>query len=207
MANALGEVLTSIELNLKTPKKGIICEQLNKLKNCIENGLGIYNDDKPYILQCLEEINKIQDTINPKTGPWQQRILTFRKMVFRLRCSNDPIKMKMSKVMRSFFRGLFVGGDNLEMPDDNLDLERWFKTPKGHERRINGHSHAGTRIVYEGPTLMPTLDVHRRMDKPFTVDDLLPYAHVRIPSTQEAAMLRHRAMKCGNSKKKGLQHY
>jgi hypothetical protein len=33
-----------------------------------------------------------------------------------------------------------------------LDLERWFKRPKGHERRLHGRRHAGVRIVQQGPT-------------------------------------------------------
>jgi hypothetical protein len=33
------------------------------------------------------------------------------------------------------------------LPVDNLALERAFRLPKGHERRIHGHAHAGVRIV------------------------------------------------------------
>ena len=44
------------------------------------------------------------------------------------------------------------------MPRDNLDLERWFRVPKGHERRIHGRCHAGVRIVQEGATMLLALD-------------------------------------------------
>jgi len=40
-----------------------------------------------------------------------------------------------------------VGGEAADFPTDNVDLERWFKGPKGHERRIHGQSHAGVRMV------------------------------------------------------------
>ena len=53
--------------------------------------------------------------------------------------------------MLSFLPGLFVGEDKFEEIRDNLDLERWFRLPKSHERRIHGHRHAGMRIVLEGP--------------------------------------------------------
>jgi hypothetical protein len=60
----------------------------------------------------------------------------------------------MGRVMASFAPGLFVGGDEADLPQDNLNLERWFRQPKGHERRIHGHQYAGVRLVQEGPTLL-----------------------------------------------------
>ncbi len=65
-------------------------------------------------------------------------------------------------IMTSFELGLFAGGDNADLPRDNLDLERWFRQPKGHERRIHGRCPAGVRIVQEGPTLVLALDAHHR---------------------------------------------
>ena len=63
-------------------------------------------------------------------------------------------------------------------PHDNLDLERWFRLPKSHERRIHGHHHAGIRIVREGATLIPTLDAHSRHPGVFTEDELIGFAIV-----------------------------
>ena len=60
--------------------------------------------------------------------------------------------------MRSFRAGLFAGGDAFDQIHDKLDLERWFRLTKGHERRIHGHRHAGVRILQEGPTLVHALD-------------------------------------------------
>ena len=56
----------------------------------------------------------------------------------------------MAKVMLSFVAGLFVGAGKFEEIKDNLDLERWFRLPKSHERRIHGHRHAGIRIAGSG---------------------------------------------------------
>ena len=74
--------------------------------------------------------------------------------------------------------------------------------PKGHERRIHGHRHAGIRIVLEGPTLVHALDAHAAHPEPFTVDDLLPYWGARAPQCQEQALNRRRIMRKARSKKK-----
>jgi len=78
---------------------------------------------------------------------------------------------------------------------DNLDLERWFKGPKGHERRIHGHRHAGVRIVRQGPTLMLALDAHVHHKEPFTVDDLTPYRLAGVPQSQQEAVKRGKIMR------------
>ena len=106
----------------------------------------------------------------------------------------------MAKVMASFQPGLFVGGDAPDQPRDNLDLERWFRHPKAHERRIHGHKHAGVRIVQEGPTLVHALDVHLRREHPLTSHELLPYRDATPPASQEQAIARRKVMRRARSK-------
>ena len=72
----------------------------------------------------------------------------------------NPIHQHMATLMISFLAGLFVGAGKFEEIKDNLDLERWFRLPKSHERRIHGRRHAGIRIVQDGPTLVLALDAH-----------------------------------------------
>jgi hypothetical protein len=84
--------------------------------------------------------------------------------------------------MSSCQPGVFVGGETADFPEDNLDLERWFKRPKGHERRMHGRRHAGVRLVQQGPTLMLALDAHVHHSARFTVEDLEPYRHSRVPA-------------------------
>src|SRR5262249_23233281 len=98
--------------------------------------------------------------------------------------------------------GWFVGGEAADLPPDNLDLERWFKGPKGHERRIHGHRHAGVRSVWQGPTLMLALDAHVHHDGPFTVEDLEPYGRARVPESQQQAVERGKIMRQARSRKK-----
>ena len=84
---------------------------------------------------------------------------------------------------------------------DNLDLERWFRLPKGHERRIHGHRHAGVRIVIEGATLVHALDAHAAHPEQFTAADLLPYRTAREPPCQTQALNRRKIMRKARSKK------
>ena len=108
----------------------------------------------------------------------------------------------MVQVMTSFLAGLFVGEGTWEQIRDNLDLERWFRLPKSHERRIHGHRHAGIRIVLEGPTLVHALDAHATHPGTFTIDDLLPYRAAREPPGQQQALARRTIMRKARSKKK-----
>lgn len=120
----------------------------------------------------------------------------------RFEQAEDPIHATMAVVMLSFCAGLFVGEDKFPDLTDNLDLERWFRLPKSHERRIHGHRHAGVRIVQEGPTLVHALDAHAAHPEPFTVADLLPYRTAREPLCQQQALHRRKIMRKARSKKK-----
>lgn len=110
--------------------------------------------------------------------------------------------LQMAGVMAGFVAGLFVGEATFDEIRDNLDLERWFRLPKSHERRIHGHRHAGVRIVQEGPTLVHALDAHLAHPEPFTVDDLLAYRTAPEPACQREALQRRKIMKKARSKKK-----
>jgi hypothetical protein len=123
-------------------------------------------------------------------------------LIDRFSRKEDPIHRQMVQVMMSFLAGLFVGEGKFEAVRDNLDLERWFRLPKSHERRIHGHRHAGIRIVLEGPTLVHALDAHAAHPGPFTVNDLLPHRGARAPQCQEQALNRRKIMRKARSKKK-----
>jgi hypothetical protein len=122
-------------------------------------------------------------------------------LIARFEGTDDPIHRQMAVVMTSFLAGLFVGEGTFEEIRDNLDLERWFRLPKSHERRIHGHRHAGIRIVLEGPTLVHALDAHAARPGPFTVEDLLPYRAAREPPCQARALNRRTIMRKARSPK------
>ena len=108
----------------------------------------------------------------------------------------------MARVMLHFVAGLFVGVGKFEEWTDNLDLERWFRLPKSHERRIHGRRHAGIRLVLEGPTLVHALDTHAAHPEPFTAEDLLPYRTAKEPTCQREAVARRKIMRKARSKTK-----
>ncbi|MCI0354711.1 MAG: hypothetical protein L0099_06700, partial [Acidobacteria bacterium] len=129
----------------------------------------------------------MQQTLDPLRGSVRQRRRRFRRLQKRLSRSGDPVRVQMAVVMAAFVVGLFAGGDGTGWPEDNLDLERWFRLPKGHERRIHGHKHAGVRIVQEGATLVLVLDAHRSHPEPFRREELENYRGAQRPPEEAAA--------------------
>ncbi len=140
-------------------------------------------------------------TLDPQTGRVAQRRVRFALLQERFGSGDTAFHQHVSQLMASWVLGLFVGGNAVDVPWDNLDLERWFRLPKGHERRIHGHRHAGIRLVLEGPTLMPVLDAHQEHDGLFTAEELHPYRHHPAPADQEAALHRRRLMRRARSPK------
>jgi len=138
---------------------------------------------------------------HPANGSATDRQQRFADLVESFAAKSDAVHKHMVKVMSSFQLGLFAGGD-LECVEDNLELERWFRLPKGHERRIHSHRHAGVRIVQEGATLLPALDAHLHHAEPFMQEDLLPYRHADIPACQREAVARRKIMRKARSKKR-----
>jgi hypothetical protein len=151
----------------------------------------------------VRELQAVDSTLRPSdevTG--REREVRFRLLQEAWQSSADPVYQHFAKMLSSFEPGLFVGGEAADFPADNLDLERWFKGPKGHERRIHGHRHAGVRIVWQGPTLMLALDAHVHHESPFTVADLEPYGYARVPESQQQAVDRGKIMRQARSRKK-----
>jgi len=74
--------------------------------------------------------------------------------------------------------------------------------PKGHERRIHGHRHAGVRIVQEGPTLLLALDAHGTHPEPFTAHDLEPYQDMSPLPVRSRLSIDAKLMRKARAKKK-----
>jgi hypothetical protein len=116
----------------------------------------------------------IQATRAPDGGPWAARQAPLQGLPEQCRASDDPLRHHLGQGMARLAPGLFVGGEEAAWPTDNLDLARWFRQPKGHERRIHGPRRAGGRLVQAGPTLRLALDAHRAPPAPCTAADLWP---------------------------------
>src|SRR5205823_11903469 len=168
-------------------KRGFAEEQLGRLSGCIRAGLDEVKEQQEVIRGYVEVIAEVAATLEPGTEDVTEREEEFEALIDQFEATEDPIRHGMATVMLSFLAGLFVGEEEYEAIRDNLDLERWFRLPKSHERRIHGHRHAGIRLVLDGPTLVPALDAHAAHPDPFTVDDLLPYRTAREPPSQTGA--------------------
>jgi hypothetical protein len=167
----------------------------------IDAGLAAVAADRVVIGQQVADLRLVAETLDPQSGRLTERRAQFAALQERFARSEVPFQEQMSKRMASWAPGLFAGGRAGNVPWDNLDLERWFRLPKGHERRIHGHQHAGVRLVREGPTLLPALDAHREHDGLFNAEELQPYCHSPMPGDQEAAQQRHRVMRRARSRK------
>jgi hypothetical protein len=175
---------------------------LRRLGGCIERGLTAVADEQKVISEHVKEVARVQATLDQENGTNAQRQERFETLQGELAGSGDGVRQQMAVVMASFLAGLFVGGEDKELPQDNLELERWFRLPKGHERRIHGHRHAGVRLVQQGATLIPALDAHRGHDGQFTAEDLQPYRDAQAPPCQQEALHRRKVMRKARSKTK-----
>jgi hypothetical protein len=158
--------------------------------------------ERESIREYVKDIEEVAATLEPGGKSCEDRRKEFEELIDRFERNKGPIHRHMATLMISFLAGLFVGAGKFEEIKDNLDLERWFRLPKSHERRIHGHRHAGVRIVQEGPTLVLALDAHVAHPGPFTADDLLPYRTAREPHCQREALNRRKVMRKARSKKK-----
>jgi hypothetical protein len=172
------------------------------LAACIGKGLDLVRPQQKTIRCHVETIQEVAATLDPAAKRSARRRSDFEAILARLDGDSDPIHRQMAGLMRSFHAGLFAGDDSFDQIRDNLDLERWFRLPKGHERRIHGHRHAGVRIVQEGPTLVHALDAHHTHPEPFVVADLLPYRSARAPACQRQAIHRRKVMRKARSRTK-----
>jgi hypothetical protein len=173
---------------------------LRQLQGCIDRGLQAVAAEQEPIREHVEELRRIEATLDPSQGSSQQRRRRFGRLRRRLRRRGDPVRAQMAVVMAAFAAGLFAGPEVAEEIRDNLELERWFRLPKGHERRIHGRRHAGVRLVQEGATLMPVLDAHKGRDAPYQAEELLSYRGATPPKQEQEALQRRKVMRRARSK-------
>jgi hypothetical protein len=174
---------------------------LHKLHGCLGRGLQAVAEEQKQIKEQVKEVKRVAATLDPSKGSVKQRKKRFDRLQRRLKQSEDAARMQMAVVMLAFTAGLFAGPEVDQEIRDNLDLERWFRLPKGHERRIHGRKHAGVRLVQEGATLMPVLDAHKGREAPYKKEDLLGYRDAKPPKQEQEAMHRRKVMRKARSKK------
>ena len=174
---------------------------MTRLASHLERGLTAVHDVQEAIRASVDEVQAIQTTRDPDGGTCAERQAQFQVLQAQFQASDEPTRHHMGHVMARFAPGLFVGGEDADLPQDNRDLARWFRQPKGHERRMHGHRHAGVRLVQEGPTLLLALDAHLAHLEPFTGEDLWPYRQSPAPACQRRALHRRKMLRRARSKK------
>ena len=169
---------------------------------CIDKGKNLVVQTQKQVAGYVATIREVDALLDPTKGRCAKRKQLFGALARKLLANEDTIWQQMGRVMSSFKPGLFAGGGRGDWPQDNLDLERWFRLPKGHERRIHGRCHAGVRIVQEGATMMLALDAHRQHPQPFTEADLRAYRDAEVPDSQKEVIHRRKVMRTARSTKK-----
>ena len=149
----------------------------------------------------VDQVKLVYETLDPTTDVYDKRRSRFEQLAATLQLDSSPVAQHMARVMTSFAPGLFCGGDQADLPLDNLELERSFRLPKGHERRIHGHAHAGVRIVQQGATLLLTLDAHNRHPSPFSAAELMAYFNAAEPAVLQESRHRRTIMRMARSTK------
>lgn len=203
MREALGDVQESLNRVVSSGKADPAIDLLARLGGFIEGGVADHRQSFARVQKYTQQVRQVINLVtNVRRLPVAERRSRFAAKIktFQHRAA-DVVYRHFAKVMTSFRPGLFVGTKMTTYPRDNLDLERWFRCPKSHERRIHGHRHAGVRIVRDGPTLIPTLDAHASHPDVFTREDLFPFRFASAPSSQLAAQQRHAIMRQSSSKK------
>ncbi len=202
MRDALKKVQRSLQVNMDLGRDTLSHAYISQLAGRLETGFKITSESFRQIRRQTKQVQAVQKTLDPNMGNSEEREEAFATLKDNLAGKQDAVSQHMAKVMESFKPGLFVGGDDVDIPQDNLDLERWFKNPKSHERRIHGHRHVGTRIVQEGPTTILALDAHWSHPYAFSPQELQPYHDAQMPRTQKAAIHRRKIMRKARSRKK-----
>jgi hypothetical protein len=163
---------------------------IQRLLGYIETGLGKSAPLQQGLEQDVEQLRWLWTYLD-ECNESPDRAQKFDELVAALKLSPSARQRHMAKTALAFRPGLFVTIPGAPVPIDNLDMERSFKAPKGHRRRITGRAHAGAKIVREGPTLLPTLLAHQQRNEPFRPEELLAYRNAREPAGQRDARLRN----------------
>jgi len=206
MARGLAEVRASLGRAVALNRPGPAHGQLARLAGFIDRGLALVQGQQEQLRWQVDAIAAVAGTLDCQGGTLSRRRAEYQRLQRQYQGRGGGFYERLSKVMKAWQAGLFVavrGKGGRQAPQDNLDLERWFRVPKGHERRIHGRSHVGVRIVQEGPTLLLVLNAHEAHPEPFCAQDLLPYRHAQEPQDQHEAIHRRKVMRKARSQKSG----
>jgi hypothetical protein len=168
----------------------------------IDRGVQEVAQEQAQLRESVGDLHQIPATLAPSRGEASRREQRCPRLQQRLEPSAEPMRQQMAVVMAAFVGGLLGGGEVAGLPQDDVDRERWFRLPKGHERRLHGHKHPGVRLVQEGATLMPVVEAHQAHPGPCSAAELRDYRAAQPPPDEQAAVQRRKVMRKARSQKK-----
>ena len=193
-------------------KGGPAAWALSLLRTCITKGLDATASERRQVAGEMEIICDVSSMVDAHGDDYDMRLAAFEEKIRVLAVSPNAREQDMAHLMERWRPGLFIGDGMAErqydvsarqpfFPEDNYELERNFRGPKHHQRRVHGRAHAGTVLVQRGATLLPTLDAHEMHPEPFTHEDLRPYLGAPEPLQQYEARARGTIMRRARSEK------
>jgi hypothetical protein len=173
------------------------------LQACILAGLSTTADDRARVEADVELIGEIAATVEIASGSTDARRAEFERLQAQCAASDNSRHQTMGELMLRWRPGLFVGeapsAPAPPVPEDNYELERWFKLPKQNARHVHGRAHAGLVLVHRGPTRMLVLDAHREHPGAFRAEELVPWRHATMPESQQQTLRRAGLMRRARS--------
>jgi hypothetical protein len=182
MAEALGDGRASLQRHLDTNRGGRAHTHLQRLAAGIDHGVAKGQAAHHVVRQQGQEIARVAAPLTGAHSAATEREGQCTRLPEAFAGLAPPFSRHVAGGMASVAAGLFVGGDTRPGLQENFALARWFRNPKGHERRLHGHRHAGGRIVPEGPTLLRALAAHVTHPEPCTAHDLERSQDVSAPA-------------------------
>ena len=132
MLEALGDVQESLEHIASSGKLDPAIELLQRLQGFIDRGMADQQESFSRVQQYTEQVRQVMDLLTDPNEP----LLAERETEFVAKMkefqnhADDAVFSHFAKIMKSFQVGLFAGPKLTSYPRDNLDLERWFRSPK-----------------------------------------------------------------------------
>jgi hypothetical protein len=192
-------------------KGGPAAGLLGQLRDCITRGLDATADARTTVLSEMAMVRAVAATVDAAGDEYDERRARFDALIVEHTAAGTEVSERLARRMTFWRSGLFLGDGAAErhvdpngrpfLPENNYDIERSFRLPKGHARHVHGHAHAGVELVQRGATLLPTLDAHALHSAPFTHDDLRPYFHAPEPEHQKEVRRRAHVMRRARSEK------
>ena len=203
-AEALGEVRDALGRARALRRPGPAHGQLARLAGYSDEGLAAAPSQREQVEAPGAARAAVASSLAPEAGGLRQQRAWYRQRVRPYEGQGGAFYGRLAQGMQGWQPGLFVavgGKGGRRAPWDNLELERGFRLPKGHERKLHGRCHAGVRRVQEGATLLRVLDAHRVHPEPLTAQALLPYRYAKEPADPFQAIQRRKVMRKARSPK------